>query len=153
MERATEHTTEHHWFSIGGQPAPDVAKRIQNAVRNDISAGVMPADEEARVAAFSTSLSHGTFSASPERINLLRSLCQLYGRGVQAQTIKSHRRVIGPFIVAVKKIMQRLLLALLGPSFAFQREFNAHVIRLLADLSNEAQLPKGPERRSGSLES
>lgn len=147
MDNAIKNTSDQHWFLIGGKPAPEIAKTIKDAVRNDSALGVMPVDEEARVAAFSASLSHDTFMASPERMNLIRSLCQLYGRGVQAQKIQSHRRVIGPVIVRVKKVMQRLVLALLGPSFQFQREFNAHVIRLLSDLSNEARLTRDSEKR------
>ena len=153
MDFATQNTSDEHWFLIGGNPAPEIAKTIQEAVRNDSTSGVMPVGEEVRVAGFSASLSHDTFMASPELMNLIRSLCQLYGRGVQAQKIQSHRRVIGPVIVAVKKVMHRLVLALLGPSFQFQREFNAHVIRLLSDLSNEARLPRDTESRTKLSES
>lgn len=151
MDTATNNTTDDHWFLIGGNSAPEIAKSIREAVRNDVTSGAMPADEEARIAAFSTSLSHGSFVASPERIELIRSLCQLYGRGVQAQKIQSHRKMIGPAIVAVKKVIHRLLLALLGASFSFQREFNAHVIRLLSDLCNEAHLSESARKPTDAL--
>jgi len=65
-------------------------------------------------------------------------LCQIYSAGVRSEKITSHRPVIGPLIVFVKRALFPVVSTLLGPSFRFQREFNAGVIRLLGDLCNEA---------------
>ncbi len=97
----------------------------------------MPPNEPERVAQLSTTISKGAFVVSPERLELLRGLCHLYSAGIRAEKITSHRKVIGPVIVFVKKALFRVLSALLGPSFQFQRDFNAGVIRLLGDLCNE----------------
>jgi hypothetical protein len=85
----------------------------------------------------STAIAPQSFTTSPERLEMLRSLCQIYSAGIRAANITSHRPVIGPLIVFVKKILFRSVAALLGPSFERQREFNAGVIRLLGDLCNE----------------
>lgn len=74
---------------------------------------------------------------SPERLELLRGLCHLYSAGIRSEKITSHRRFVGAVIVFVKRAFFRVLSALLGPSFQFQRDFNAGVIRLLGDLCNE----------------
>ncbi len=138
MSKVESDNTAESWIVVAGQSDAEAAVIARAAVDMDISKGLMPIGEELRVKAFSTSLARDGFDASPERIELIRDLCRLYGQGVQDRPIESHRRFVGPIIVGVKKILLRLVVALLGPSFAYQREFNARVIRLLADLSNDS---------------
>jgi hypothetical protein len=138
MDKLQSDETVESWIVVAGQPDAETAVFTRTAVDIDISEGLMPPDDELRVKRFSTSLARDGFEASSERIELIRDLCRLYGQGVQDRPIESHRRFVGPIIVGVKKILLRLVVALLGPSFAYQREFNARVIRLLADLSNDS---------------
>lgn len=138
MDKLQSNKPAESWIVVAGQPDPETAALTRTAADLDISQGLMPLDDELRVKRFSTSLARDGFEASSERIELIRELCRLYGQGVQERPIQSHRRFIGPVIVAVKKVLLRLVVALLGPSFAYQREFNARVIRLLADLSNDS---------------
>jgi hypothetical protein len=129
--------TRDGWLSINGQRDLNLEQSLSKAVRSWVESGAMPPNEPDRVGRVSTAIAPQSFTTSPERLEMLRSLCQIYSAGIKAAKITSHRPVIGPVIVFVKKILFRSVAALLGPSFERQREFNAGVIRLLGDLCNE----------------
>ena len=134
-----EDQTNHSWLTVSGRVDSPLAIRVSQAAALWEAEGKMPGDERARVSALSMALAKGSFVASPERLELLRGLCQIYSAGIRAEKISSHRKVIGPVIVFVKKLLFRVISNLLGPSFSFQRDFNAGVIRLLGSLCNEAR--------------
>jgi hypothetical protein len=131
------HNSGKSWLEICGTDGGQLAQSLSTRIASLVSEGLMPRDEQARVAATSTAIATGSFIVSPERLELLRGLCHLYSAGIRAEKITSHRKLVGPCIVFVKKLLFRILTALLGPSFQFQRDFNAGVIRLLGDLCNE----------------
>jgi hypothetical protein len=135
MEKASRTT----WIEIAGEEAPQIAEQLGAGVAGLVAQGVMPHDEQSRVARLSTALTSDSFVASPERLELLRGLCQIYSAGIRAEKISSHRKFIGPLIVHAKKVVFRVISVLLGPTFSFQRDFNAGVIRLLGSLCNEAE--------------
>ncbi len=121
----------------GDRSNPELELSLAKAVESWKQSGVMPDNEPTRVSEISTAIARQSFSTSPERLEMLRSLCQIYSAGIRAGKITSHRPLVGPAIVFSKKILFRAVAALLGPSFERQREFNAGVIRLLGDLCNE----------------
>lgn len=125
------------WIEVCGAAGDQLAQSLSTRTAALVSQGVMPPNEQERVATLSTAITTGSFVVSPERLELLRGLCHLYSAGIRAEKITSHRKLVGPCIVFVKKLLFRILTALLGPSFQFQRDFNAGVIRLLGDLCNE----------------
>jgi hypothetical protein len=127
------------WLRVGERADPALENAITSAVKSWADSGAMPSNEPERVAGLSTAIASQSFTTSPQRLEMLRSLCQIYSAGIRAAKITSHRPVIGPIIVFVKKVLFRSVAALLGPSFDRQREFNAGVIRLLGDLCNEAR--------------
>lgn len=131
------HNVETGWLRIGGAADPQLEQILATSVRSWVESGMMPPNEAERVARVSTAIASRRFTTSPERLEMLRSLCQIYSAGIRAGKISSHRRFVGPVIVACKKVLFRAIAALLGPSFERQREFNAGVIRLLGHLCNE----------------
>jgi hypothetical protein len=71
-------------------------------------------------------------------------LCQIYSVDIKEREISSHRRFVGPCIVAVKKVLFKIVKVLLGPTFKHQRDFNAVTVSLLIDLCNESEKPVVP---------
>jgi len=130
------------WLQIDGVDCQEIQSDLSQRVASLVSHGSMPANEESRVVELSTAIAKGSFVVSPQRLELLRGLCHLYSAGIRSEKITSHRRFLGPPIVFVKRAFFRVLSALLGPSFQFQRDFNAGVIRLLGDLCNEERSAK-----------
>ena len=89
----------------------------------------------------------GVAMTEEQRLDKLRRLCQLWDVDVRVNNISSHRKVIGPFIVLVKKILFPFLKVLLKDFIEQQREFNATTILLLSEINNS--ISKG---RDGTLE-
>lgn len=137
MDSNQTQQTKEGWLRVKGLVDLNLERSLSSAVRSWVESGAMPPNEPERVARVSTAIAPQTFTTSTERLEMLRSLCQIYSAGIRAGKITSHRPVIGPIIVFIKKILFRSVAALLGPSFERQREFNAGVIRLLGDLCNE----------------
>ena len=135
--RDMSNSNQQNWLSVCGEKDDNLeAELVASATQMQSQAG-MPSGEVARVAGISTAIATGNFSVTPERLELLRSLCHLYSAGIRAEKISSHRPIVGPIIVFIKKAVFRVVSGLLGPTFRYQRDFNAAVIRLLGDLCNE----------------
>ena len=127
------------WLSICGAGEVSLERDLSAQIAALVAEGRIPPQERERVSRLSLGISNGAFVTSPKRLELLRNLCQLYSAGIRAEKFTSHRPVIGPLIVFVKRRLYPIVSALLGPSFRFQRDFNAGVIRLLGELCNEAE--------------
>lgn len=68
-------------------------------------------------------------------VERLRMLSRDWEVDISGFQITSHRKIIGPLIVAVKRIVLAMLKGLLKNSFDKQRNFNAQVVEMLAELS------------------
>ena len=70
-------------------------------------------------------------------LDKLRRLCQLWDVDLRCSGITSHRPVLGPFIVAMKKLFYPFLRVFLKDALQQQRDFNAAAVSLLADLASK----------------
>lgn len=127
------------WFSVAGTHDESLATELKQQLERWKQEGIMPPNEPERVGSLSTAIAKGDFKTSPKRLELLRELCHIYSAGIRAEKISSHRRIVGPCIVVIKRVLFRAVSTLLGPSFERQRDFNAGVIRMLGDLCNDAE--------------
>lgn len=64
----------------------------------------------------------------------LRQLAQLHAVDFRVQGITSHRKFVGPLIVAAKKLLFPMLKVFLKDTLREQRAFNALVVSSLAEL-------------------
>lgn len=134
----TLHPENASWLKVALSDTTALERALSAKIDALTLSGAMPAGEVERVACVNTAITRrDTFVVTPERLELLRGLCQLYSAGIRAEEIRSHRPWIGPIIVFIKKGIFRVISALLGPTFQYQRQFNAGVIRLLGDLANQ----------------
>lgn len=125
------------WLTICGAQDEQLASSLAEQVAALRDRGLLSDEERRSIEALSYSVTREGFSTSPERMEVLRQLCQVYSRDVRPHAPTSHRRFIGPFIVLAKKMIFPLVNAVLGPSFQQQREFNALALTLLTDLAND----------------
>ncbi len=121
----------------GGADA-ELAARVAVRVSELEARGQCTAAEREHVQGLGLGPSQNGFVTSPYRLELLRRLCQIYSVDVKEREISSHRRIVGPLIVAVKKVLFKIVKVLLGPTFQHQRDFNAVTVSLLIDLCNES---------------
>ncbi len=125
------------WVTVCGAVDSDLAHALNEKVLALRAAGKFSEADQLHIQGLSFSVTRDGFAASPERVEVLRKLCQIYSADIRPQAPTSHRKFIGPFIVFGKKMLQPVVNAVLGPAVRNQREFNASVISLLTDLCNE----------------
>lgn len=130
------------WFSVCGMADAELQDRVGRRVSELESHGLCTATEREHVQGLGLGPSQNGFITSPYRLELLRRLCQIYSVDIKEREISSHRRMVGPLIVGVKKIVFKLVKVLLGPTFKHQRDFNAVTVSLLIDLCNERSRDK-----------
>lgn len=126
-------------FSVCGEVEAELEARVAMRVSELEARGQCTAAEREHVQGLGLGPSQNGFVTSPYRLELLRRLCQIYSVDVKEREISSHRRLVGPLIVGVKKILFKIVKVLLGPTFKHQRDFNAVTVSLLIDLCNESQ--------------
>ncbi len=125
------------WVKVLGEENQDLERSLSSTVRRKIDQGEFTDKDVNYVASLERPLLPGELTVSASRLEKLRRLCQLWDVDLRVTKIESHRKVIGPFIVAAKTMLIPVLRAIFKDMIRQQREFNAEVIKLLADLSNE----------------
>jgi hypothetical protein len=125
------------WVSVGGSADAELARSLFEKIEALRAAGKFSEADQAHMAKLSFSVTRDGFTATSERVELLRRLCQIYSADIRPQAPTSHRKIIGPLIVFGKKMLQPVVNAVFGPALRNQREFNANVVSLLTDLCND----------------
>ena len=123
------------WLKICGSAEPELAGRLTARLARKIKANQVNIDEIRRVEKL-TFLSGGRTELSDDSLDKLRRLCQLWDVDLRCSGITSHRPVIGPCVVAMKKLLYPFLRVFLKDALQQQREFNAAAVSLLADLAS-----------------
>lgn len=126
------------WLTVCGESGSELASTLADKVATLKHTGAFTDTDQMLVDKMNYSVAKNGFATSPERMELLRRLCQIYSIDVRPAQPTSHRKILGPMIVAVKKVIFPIIKALLGPTFKHQKDFNAVVVCLLTDLCNEA---------------
>lgn len=126
-----------NWITIGGNAQSQLQQRVEQQFSSRLSAGKFTSRDVDYIRTLKRPLLDSTASLSPSKLEKLRRLCQLWDIEFRAVKITSHRRVIGPLVVGVKRLYLPLLRVLLKDLIRQQRDFNAAAISLLAELSNE----------------
>ena len=128
------------WITVCGEGAPDLCKKVEGRFQEKLSKGCFTEENVRYISSITLSAAQQSFSTTPKRLEMLRRLCQLYHVDLLTPSMTSHRPVIGPVIVACKKLLFRILRPLLEKSLRQQRDFNAATVYLLTDLVNSANV-------------
>jgi hypothetical protein len=131
------HRLDTSWVTVSGTPDSELARALFEKIEALRTAGEFSETDQAHISKLSFSVTRDGFKATPERVELLQRLCQIYSADIRPQAPTSHRKIIGPFIVFGKKMLQPVVNAVFGPALRNQREFNASVVSLLTDLCND----------------
>ena len=123
---------EGSWITVCGSAAPALEQELARVVTEKIQAGVYQRDEIRRIEKLDLSVSKGRLDISDDTLDKLRRLCQLWDIDIRSAEITSHRKFIGPFIVAAKRLVYPVLRTFLKDTLSQQRDFNATVISLLS---------------------
>lgn len=131
------------WLKICGAEDKAIENRIAQACADKISQGLYDENrvryvEKLSFAYGSSAFDVKSFKVADAQLEKLRRLCQLWDVDIRVGGISSHRKFIGPFIVAFKKVLFPLIKVLLKDFIEQQREFNATCIALLSELSAQS---------------
>lgn len=116
-----------------------LALELEKRVQDKLAAGTYSAQELDHVQRLSVNPVQGELQIPDKRLEKLRRLCQVWDIDLRVGQITSHRKLLGPFIVAFKKLLFPIMRVFLKNLIAEQREFNAAAISLLAELSNRKE--------------
>lgn len=130
---------QYGWIWQGQLVQSDLIEKTASRVNQQIEAGNYSLDEMKYIAAINEMPVKGKIRISPEKLEKLRRLCQVWEVNLSYNKITSHRRLIGPLIVLFKKLFYPVVQALFKDFIRQQKEFNAATIALLADLSNDGE--------------
>lgn len=130
-------TASPSWLTVPTGIDTGLQRLVEERVRDKVASGEYTADDIYYVANVELGLCKGELLLPDKQLERLRRLCQLWDVDLRAAEITSHRKIIGPIVVAVKKLLHPILRAFFKETLKQQRDFNAAVIAYLADLSNE----------------
>lgn len=139
---------ETHWISIPENIEPIVGSRsqLQDTLRERfarrVEAGELTPAEMQYVTDVDVSVNKRGLQVTDKQLEKLRLACQLFDVDLKSRDITSHRKVIGPIIVGVKKFCFPMLRVFMKDFLHQQRCFNAAVIDVLAELSSKNESEK-----------
>ncbi len=125
------------WISAPGEAGAALAERLEREVAERRASGALTESDERLVRELKVFFSPESFSTTPARLEMLRTLCRTFNVEFKPEVTRSHRKLVGPIIATVKRALVPFLRAILGPSYLKQAEFNASVVKLLGELCNE----------------
>jgi hypothetical protein len=124
------------WIKVAGVNDALLEGELEQKVGTAMRAGKYSQGDVAYIAGMNLNISAGRLEVSDHTLHQLRCLCQLWDVDIRPREIKSHRRLVGPIIVALKRMLYPALRVFLRDFIRQQRSFNAGVVALLGDLSN-----------------
>ncbi len=125
------------WVSVSAESCSALSSLIEGRVESRIKAGEFLQKDIDYIANLKRPALDGAVGLSDVRLEKLRRLCQLWDIDIRPMQITSHRKIIGPVIVAIKRLTFPIIKMLLKDFIRQQRDFNASAILLLAELSRE----------------
>ena len=123
------------WLTVLGKDAPELAQELEERTAGRMAAGEFSEENVRYIRELDLSAAPGTLTVSDESLERLRKLCAVWDIDLKVFSITSHRRVLGPLIVAAKKLLFPLFRVFLKECIQQQRAFNAEVISYLAFMS------------------
>ena len=128
---------ETNWIKVRGENKPQLEKDLTDKVKALISEGEFSKEDVKYIDKLDLCLTKGSLDLTNKQLENLRRLCQLWDVEIRTVDISSHRKFIGPVIVAVKRLVYPLIKFFLKDFIRQQRAFNAASIATLSELSNQ----------------
>lgn len=119
------------WLTNNSELSSVLEARLRSRIEN----GAFRHEDIAYISRLSLFPVSDASSISPQCLENLRRLSEIFEIKFEPQNISSHRRFFGPIIVFAKKILFRIFRTVLKDSFAQQTKFNAEVVSFVAQLA------------------
>ncbi len=93
-------------------------------------------DQKKYLEALTFELTLNSSEISEQFLDKLRTACQLWDVDLRNQQITSHRKLIGPVIVSMKKVIAPVIKFFLKDFIRQQKDFNAAILALMIESKN-----------------
>lgn len=134
-----------NWFTVCGASDRAFAVRVQERVGQRIASGKYSENDTRQVGELHHLGGQGTATVSPEALQQLRRLCQLWDIDLKpTPNITSHRKIIGPLIVLMKRLAFPIVRFFMRETLRQQRDFNAAVLEAVARITIEQSRRSSP---------
>lgn len=128
------------WLEVGGAAAPEMARLVEERAAQRIASGDYTRENVRYVGELQRPAAPGKLDVSAESLAYLRRLCQLWEVDLRpARSITSHRKIIGPVIVAFKRMAFPIVRFFMRETLKQQRDFNAAVVEAVTRIYNEVE--------------
>jgi hypothetical protein len=122
------------WITVCGQGAPELEASVSAKIKERLAHGEFTEQDMRIVADLGKRKDALRLNLSDAKLERIRRLCQLWDIELRPpHQITSHRRIVGPLIVGLKKLVYPILRVLLKDLIRQQRDFNGSVIAYLAE--------------------
>ncbi len=116
-------------FRIAGEIGGTVGETVRARLAERLARGILDRDEIARV----STMPLRTFVGDDAASEIFRRCCVTWEVD-RVPTLTSHRPLVGPLLVAVKRVARRLLRFQTEAQFSRQRDFNWNLLLVLREL-------------------
>jgi hypothetical protein len=116
-------------FRIAGEIGGAVAETVRARLAERLARGILDPDEIARV----STMPLRTFAGDDRASEVFRRCCVTWEVD-RVPALTSHRPLVGPLLVAVKRVARRLLRFQTEAQFSRQRDFNWNLLLVLREL-------------------
>jgi hypothetical protein len=116
-------------FRISGEIGSRVAEAVNARLADRLARGILDHDEIARV----STMPLRTFAGDDAASEIFRRCCVTWEVD-RVPALTSHRPLIGPLLVAAKRVARRLLRFQTEVQFSRQRDFNWNLLLVLREL-------------------
>jgi len=146
-ETAESSHGESGWIEVLGAPAPTFEREVRGRVDAHLSTGRYTAENVRYVAQLERPASGGNLTVSNRSLERIRRLCQVWEVDFKpARSITSHRPIVGPVIVACKRLAFPVMRFFMQETLRQQRVFNIAVIEAVTDLAEQIEVRSGGSR-------
>lgn len=127
------------WVTIAGEEDTELEAELAARVERKIAAGDYKDNDIKYLRNHELPVTARSIEMDSKVLEKLRVLAATWDVRVQPSDITSHRPFIGQFIVGVKKALFPILDVLLKDTLRKQRDFNAALIELIAELHKKEE--------------
>lgn len=116
-------------FRIAGEIGRGVVEKVRARLADRLARGILDRDEIARV----STMPLRTFAGGDAASEIFRRCCVTWEVD-RVPALTSHRPLIGPLLVGIKRVARRLLRFQTEAQFSRQRDFNWNLLLVLREL-------------------
>lgn len=129
------------WLKFGEYPTDTLEKELKTATDSRIERGDFAHRDIEYIRHLHLRFLDRENDIDDALLEKIRHLCRVWDLRIGAMNVTSHRKYLGPFIVAAKKLVIPLVRLALADVIKQQREFNGVAISVLSELSARKNSP------------